>query len=111
MIEITQWKAIDKGSVVGTFSIRLPKWANFEIRGLTLFAKNGGHWISFPSRQYEKDGKKMYYAYNGFKDQNVQKQFCDEVVKVVLKYLVDNNKSISQQELNLMESNQDDLPF
>ena len=93
MIEITKYKPIDKGTIFASFDIKIPKWGNFFIREILYFKKENQRWISFPSKQYEKEGEKKYYPYNGFDDGAMTKAFQDKVFDALDKYIVSMSKS------------------
>lgn len=108
MIEITHFKPVNKGYVVGTFSIRVPKWGNFCIRELTYFKKNENRWISFPSRQYEKNGEKKYFSFCAFEEPAINKSFQDKLLKCLDEYISKNN--LDQPE-NKIQSINEEIPF
>lgn len=105
MIEITHYKPFENSAKLATFSIKVPKWGNFLIRELSLFQKGSHKWISFPSRQYEADGKKKYFSFNGFEDQKMNEAFQDQVLKAIDKYLQSQN---NQQQLPI---GNEEIPF
>ena len=85
-MKIIRYKPIQKGCVLGSFDLMIEKWGDFIIRDLTLFQKNGQRWITFPSRQYEKEEKTNYYSYNLFKDPKTFNLFQEEVKKSLDRY-------------------------
>lgn len=87
MIEITKYNPVGKGKLVGTFSIKLPKWGNFYIKKMSYFKDGDKRWINFPSEAYEKDGEKKYSAYAGFEEANVAKCFQEKCLAVLDEYL------------------------
>ena len=102
MIEITQYKSINKNSLQGILSIKNPKWGNFIIREISYFKKNDQRWISLPSKPYEKDGEKKYYALNLFEESSRMKSFQEEVLKAFDQYLEANKPQ---------QTNQEEIPF
>lgn len=74
-IEILNFKSINKGHILGTCDIRLPKWGNFMIYKLTIFEKNENRWVSFPSEKFIKDGQKYYIALCRFESPNLMEIF------------------------------------
>jgi len=83
MIEITKYTRIGKGSIVGKFDIIIPKWGGFYIRDMILFQKGNAKWIGFPSKQYESEGQKKYFNYNGFKENTMLDAFQSQVMKAL----------------------------
>lgn len=64
-ISILHYKEINKGPVMGSFSIYINAW-KMEIRELTYFKKGDSEWINLPSRKYEVDGETRYNYYVNF---------------------------------------------
>ncbi len=77
-MEIIEFKPIGKGALIGECSIRLPKWGNFVIRRVKIFEKDAKRWITFPSAEYEKEGKKCYFYYNTFETREMMDAFRDQ---------------------------------
>jgi hypothetical protein len=75
MFEVTQYKEINKGSLKGTFNLKIPKWGNFIIRDMLYFKNDKNRWLSFPGKEYVKDDQKKYYQYNVFEDPETDKAF------------------------------------
>jgi len=87
MIEVTQYKQVGKGSLMGIFSVKMPKWGDFYIKKMCYFKDGGKRWVSFPSEVYEKDGQKKYSAYNGFTEPNVLRSFQEKCLAALDEYL------------------------
>jgi hypothetical protein len=83
MFEITHYKPINKGSLQGTFNLKVLKWGNFIIRDMSYFVKGEKKWVSFPSRIYQKDGETKYFPYMAFEDQEMQKTFQSKVMEAL----------------------------
>ena len=92
MIEITKYTSVGKGAIVGKFDIVVPKWGGFFIREVLLMQKGSARWISLPSKQYESEGKKKFYHYNGFQEDKMLKSFQDQVMKSLDEYFMKNGK-------------------
>ncbi len=111
-MEISHYKAVNKGSVLCTFTLTLPKWGGFQIRELCLFSKNGKRWLSYPSKPYEVDGQKKYFSYCGFADRNNGDAFQEKVMKVLDEFCA---KQIQQTPVaksqSVIENFDEDLPF
>jgi hypothetical protein len=112
MIEIQSYKEVNKNSLTGTFSIKIPKWGNFIIKDLCYFKKNTQRWISFPSRTYEVDGQKKYHPYALFEDAQMMKSFQEKVLQALDEYILKNSTSIDPVlNKNEVPNNQMEIPF
>lgn len=87
MIEIFNYRPIGKGSMVGSFSIRVKKWKDFCIHGLVLFDTGNKHWLTFPSNKVEKNGETKFYPYCGFSDKDLNESFKSEIMKYLQEHL------------------------
>jgi DNA-binding cell septation regulator SpoVG len=94
MIEITHYKANDKGAKTATISIKIPKWGNFLIKEISLFAKDGKRWLSMPSRTFELEGQKKYFQFVSFESREIGDKFQGEVFKALDKYLESNSPKV-----------------
>lgn len=90
MIEILNFKKVDKNTLQGFIDIKIPKWGGFYIREMMYFKKGNQRWITFPSRAYEKNGEKKFYAYNGFEDFKTNNEFQVSILKSLDIYLEKN---------------------
>lgn len=92
MIDITQYKQVGKGCLIGKFSIRVQKWGGFIIRDMAYFQQGHKRWIGFPCRQFEVEGEKKYISFNSFEDGKTGKLFQDEVLKSLDEYFKKNTE-------------------
>jgi len=83
-MEISNLRKINKGSLIASFDVVFPKWAQFTIHDCKLFEKEGKRWISFPSIPFEKDGKTMYKKTISFEEEAYKK------IQFTLKNLVED---------------------
>lgn len=60
MIEIKNFKEINKGVVKYGFWIYIPTWG-ITIRDCVLMHKGENTWVSYPSRKYESEGQTKYF--------------------------------------------------
>lgn len=81
MIEITEFKKLDKPILKAQVSIKLPKWGGFMIKRIKVFEKENSRWIMLPSEEYEKDGKKKYFALNEFDTPDMNDAFREAFFK------------------------------
>lgn len=100
-MEILRYRAINKGAVVGSFDVRIPKWGVI-INDCTLFEKDGRRWISFPSKPYESEGQKKYFPMIQF----VQKDHMAKFTEAVMPLLYEAMKKEQAP-----EPNSDGVPF
>jgi hypothetical protein len=106
-MEITKYKEINKNSLQGTFTLKIPKWGDFLIHEMTYFKKDSNRWVSFPSRGYEKDGEKKYYSYCFFEDPAVLKSFSNKVLAALDIYF-----ETHKAEMQIPSSrNNEEIPF
>lgn len=99
MIEITNYKAINKGALVGSFAVKMPTW-NFFINDINLFQKEGRRWISMPSRSYEKDGQTKYFPFCGLMNKDAHDRFQEHALKALDRWFIEKAKEAeSKQEL------------
>ena len=103
MIEIIDCKILNKGSLHAVIGIKMPKMMNFTINNITVWQKDGKKWISMPSREYESEGKKKYFAYCRFEDKQINDNFQATVLKAYEEHALKN----PPQNLAIDE----DLPF
>ncbi len=93
---IENFKPVYKGIILATFNLKVPKWGNFVIRGLTLWEKNGARWFSFPSQSFNNQaGEKKYAPHCLFEDKDMHIKF-QELVMAAIKDFLDKNPSMRQ---------------
>jgi hypothetical protein len=103
MIECTNYKPVNKGSLLGYADLLLIK-SGMQIFGCSLHQKDGGRWVNMPSREYTNDaGEKKYLSIVRFQDPERMKAFSVEAMKAI-------EKKTGQMALKKVEV-QDDLPF
>lgn len=92
----TKYKALNSGMLVASVSILVEK-LSLQIHDIAIFEKDGRRWMSFPSKVYEKDGKKNYLAYIHFVDKKMDDKFKEAVLSCVKDYEdeLKNNEVIS----------------
>lgn len=110
-MEIVKFREMQKGTLLGFFSLKLPKWGNLIINDLSLFSKNGHRWISFPARQYESNGEKKYASYLIFEEKETMVKFQDEVLKALDKHLAQQQPQPPKQEKTVPQYVEEPLPF
>jgi len=105
MIEIIKYNEINKGPVICSFAIRLPKMKGFCIYNMTLFQKDSQRWITFPSVKIEKDGKTKYLPHCGFESHELNDQFKQEIINALDAY------TASKKEPEKNNPIQEEFPF
>jgi len=105
-MEITKYRPINKGYVVGNFGLKIDKWG-IIINDCTLFDKNGRRWISFPQRQYEDKGEKKYAPYMSFIEKAHMTAFTEKVLTILDEYIAKNTMSAPVEK----DESQGELPF
>ena len=118
MIEIQDFKPKNHQCLLGTFSVKMKKWGHFIIKEMSYFKKGDQRWVSFPSRQYEADGKKKYFPYVGFETMEVTKDFQTHVLKALDEYIAKNpiqvqeqTQSPAQKQYSFTEKDENEIPF
>lgn len=99
-MEIKNYKAINKNTLIANFSLLIPKWGNFIIREIAYFKKDNKRWISFPCRIYEKDGEKKYFPYMAFGEDSTFKTFQEKVLALLDEFLAKNPLQENMPNLN-----------
>ena len=106
MIEITNFKLLNKGSLIAQFTAKMVKWGGLQIREITLFNNGNKKWLNMPSRQYEDgEGKKKYFAYLAYEERTLDDKFKAAIMDAVEAYM---SKNLTERPA---EANQEDFPF
>lgn len=83
MIECLEYKKFQKGNFLGFASIYVEKWGVI-INNISVFKKDGGRWINFPSKEYtNKEGEKKYMPLIRFKEREHMDAFSDVVKQAI----------------------------
>ena len=91
MVTCTRYRPVNKGCIIGTCNIVIPTWG-IEFFDITLFENGNQRWVTFPSRQYERDGKKNYMPYFRFQNKTDAEMFADKVFEAVARYNAGDSK-------------------
>lgn len=100
MIQITEMKTYNKPFHKATVSIKIEKWGGFRIKRIKVFEKDGNRWISLPSEEYEKEGKKKYYALNDFEDPEMNEAFRKAFFKSYDEHILQKMPSLTGEDIN-----------
>lgn len=80
MIEIEKFKRLDRGHLLGVVDLKIPKWF-LSFKGVAVFEKNGGRWVSLPQKTFRGDDGKTKYANTiEWTDKAVESRFRDAVL-------------------------------
>jgi hypothetical protein len=79
MIEILNFKTINKGAFIGSANIKVVKW-NLILNKVAIFSKDNRRWISLPQEVYEDKGEKKYYSLVKFEDPSTMNKFQEAVL-------------------------------
>lgn len=91
MIEIIEFKPIKNNTLIAQVSIKIPKWGGFRIKRIKVFEKDSKRWIALPSEEYEKDGKKKYFALNDFEAPEMNEAFRTSFFQAFDSYISSNS--------------------
>ena len=105
-MEITKYRPINKGCVIGNFGLKISKWGIF-INDCTLFDKGGKRWISLPQRQYEDKGEKKYAPYISFMEKSHMIAFTEKVLAILDEHIAKSASSMPEEKCE----GQGELPF
>ena len=98
-VEVTKWRAMNDGSLVGFADILIDDVV--EVRGCALRKGKGGSlWVAVPSRKYDDEtGKTKWVGHVGFPDDAKYTEFQEKSVKAITQQ--DNSERFAD----------DDMPF
>jgi hypothetical protein len=78
-IKITNWKAFEKKTLRGFFTMTLP--SGLRINDAMLHEKGDSRWISFPAREYtDSKGERQFSNIIEFVDRTTADRFRDHVL-------------------------------
>jgi DNA-binding cell septation regulator SpoVG len=111
-IKITRFHRFEKGHLFGFADVAVPIWGTMmNIKGCKVFTKNGGQWITLPSREYQNDqGETKYQALIGLDDEAVYKKFMKGVTEAWTKYCKEQ-QSAPPPPQHQIPSQDEGLPF
>jgi hypothetical protein len=87
MIEILNFKLLNKGSLICTFTAKMHKMGGMLIRECTLFEVGDRRWVNLPSRTYEIEGKKKYFSFVTFEDRTMDDKFKELILRAVTEFM------------------------
>jgi hypothetical protein len=85
-ITITGWRAYEKNTLKGFFSVQLA--SGLILRDLTLHVRGGARWVGMPAREWtDHAGVRQFAAIVEFKDRTTANRFRDEALAALDAYL------------------------
>ena len=82
-IECIRYKSFEKGSLRGFTDLYVGAW-DFEIKGCSVFMKDGKRWVNFPSQEFTTtDGEQAYASVNKFREKENMNKFTEEAKKAI----------------------------
>ncbi len=99
MIEILNYRPVNKGALVGYVNINIVKWG-LTINKISIFFKDSKRWINLPQENYESNGEKKYFPLVRFNDSQVSSKFQQAVLSSFDEWMKNNpvqsNQKISE---------------
>lgn len=107
MIEVENIQAINKNYLLASCDVHIIPW-KLTLRGIKIFEKAGGRWITLPAKEIIKDNvEKSYEEMITFDNDGVKNRFRNQIMDAIDKYLA-NNPEMKPE--SVIKEN-DDLPF
>lgn len=109
MIECTNFRTHQAGSLQGFADLYVQTWG-LEIKGCSLFMKEGKRWITFPSREYvNKEGEKKYMPYIRFRNKEHMEAFANQAKEAIDKWCKYNTDNKPEKPASSVET--EEVPF
>lgn len=89
MIEIIRYKSVPKGARLGFFDMYVPS-LDWEIKGCTLFQKEGNRFFSFPAKAKEVEGETKYFPYLKVRSQERKETLRKDIIDAIDNYCKNN---------------------
>jgi hypothetical protein len=87
MIECVEMRGIKHDVLKGIAKVKIPS-IGMVFSDVKLFHKNDKYWVSLPTKEYEKDGKKNYYQLIQFIEKEKGDKLLEEIKNCLVKELV-----------------------
>lgn len=112
LVEVGQYKPINKGFLVGTFSLYIVE-PGIKILNCSLFSKNGNDWVSFPSICIKKENQpNSYIPYITFSVREYKDRLTAAVLLALQPYIVgQTHGQANNPEDSTCDLLQDDSPL
>lgn len=79
------------GYLLGFADFYLPD-LGYELKGCTLFQKEGQRWINFPGKEYIKDGVKKTTPFIWYRDREKREEFMNKAKAAIDKFCQENQE-------------------
>lgn len=90
MVECTRFKSVITGYLQGFADLYVEKWG-LEIKGCSLYMKEGRRWINLPSKEFTTpEGEKAYSPIVKFREKDSMDKFTEEAKKAIDRYCSEN---------------------
>jgi hypothetical protein len=80
-VEVSNFKAINKNSLIATFDLTLS--SGFLFLGVLLLGKGTSQWVTFPGVPYESNGKKLYKPLVEIPHRIIRDEFNQAVIQAL----------------------------
>ncbi len=95
MIRILKYEEGRKEPLKCVVSIVIPKWGDFVIEGIKVFADGDKKWFHFPSKVYiTPTGGTGYFKYNRFLESKMHDEFHHLLFEVLEEYLKNRSNEL-----------------
>lgn len=109
-VECFGFKSYQKGSLVGFADLYIPD-KDLEIKGCSVFMKDGRRWISFPSKKYtNKEGEEKNAPHVSFREKSNSYAFSEKAIKAIEKFCA-NQPPQQKAPVYEKEDHEENLPF
>lgn len=86
-IEIVEFYPIKDKKFIGTLHIYIIDY-NLDVRGIKVFRMKKNYFFQMPGMTtIDENGKKVFYPYISFIDENTKKSLIDQIIKKGSKYV------------------------
>ena len=83
MVECIRFNSVVKGHLQGFADLYVEKWG-LEIRGCSMYMKDGKRWINFPAKEFTTpEGEKAYAPHVKFRDKDNMSKFTEAAKKAI----------------------------
>ncbi|HUD01522.1 MAG TPA: hypothetical protein VMR37_04295 [Rhabdochlamydiaceae bacterium] len=98
MIECIEMRGIKSEFLKAIATVRIPSMG-IICRDVKLFKKGERYWVSLPTKEYEKEGKKHYYQFMQFIEKEKGEKLLEEIKDCLLKNIDVGNQFNDQNRM------------
>lgn len=107
MIEITNVRPMNKGSLLATCDVYIKPW-DMELNEVKIFEKGSNRWIAMPSRSFVNPaGETKYVELITFRKEATKDRFRRQIIAAIEQYLA-ANPDLKEEDLIQPDA---ELPF